>query len=143
KPTVEHPIPDQRAKEGCRFEYVIPASVFADLDANDTLSSRATLANGDPLPNWLTFDPVSMTFSGTPPKGEESVLHIKVIASDEYNATAVDQFDLVIAESHHHHHFHDDGPNDTISLKDQNIVTASDGRELAEGTSDVASDDHG
>ena len=82
KPTVEHPIPDQRAKEGCRFEYVIPASVFADLDANDTLSLRATLANGDPLPNWLTFDPVSMTFSGTPPKGEESVLHIKVIASD-------------------------------------------------------------
>lgn len=147
KPTVEHPIPDQRAKEGCRFEYVIPACVFADLDANDTLTFRATLANGDPLPNWLTFDPVSMTFSGTPPKGEECVIHIKVIASDEHNATAVDQFDLVIAESHHHHHrhhhFHDDGPNDAIAANDQDFFLASDGRELTAGTSDVASNDQG
>lgn len=105
-PTVAHPIADQRIKEGCRFEYVIPACVFADLDANDTLTYRAVLANGDPLPNWLTFDPVTMTFSGMPPKGEECVIHIKVIATDEHNATAVDQFDLVIADSHHHHHRH-------------------------------------
>ena len=142
KPIVENPIPDQRAKEGCRFEYVIPACVFADLDVNDTLTFRATLANGDPLPNWLTFDPVSMTFSGTPPKGEECVFHIKVIASDEHNATAVDQFDLVIAESHnHHHHFDDDGPHDAIALNDQNVILASDSREMPAGTGDAASYD--
>lgn len=143
KPTVEHPIPDQRAKEGCRFEYVIPACVFADLDANDTLTFRATLANGDPLPNWLTFDPVSMTFSGTPPNGEECVIHIKVIASDEHNATAVDQFDLVIAESHdhhNHHHYFDDSPIDAVAGNDQNIILASDSRELSAGTDDVVSD---
>lgn len=148
EPTVEHPIPDQRAKEGRRFEYVIPACVFADLDANDTLTFRATLANGDPLPNWLTFDPVSMTFSGTPPKGEECVIHIKIIASDEHNATAVDQFDLVIAESHHHHHhhhhhFHDDGVNDAVAANDQDFFLASDGHELTAGTSDVAYNDQG
>ncbi|WP_244432822.1 MULTISPECIES: putative Ig domain-containing protein [unclassified Afipia] len=141
KPTVEHPIPDQRAREGCRFEYVIPACVFADLDANDTLNFRATLANGDPLPSWLTFDPVSMTFSGTPPKGEECVLHIKVIASDEHNATAVDQFDIVIAESHqHHHHFHDDS---AIALSGQDLTTVSDNREPVTGASDVASENQG
>lgn len=142
KPTVEHPIPDQRAKEGCRFEYVIPASVFADIDANDTLTFRATLANGDPLPNWLTFDPVSMTFSGTPPEGEECVIHIKVIASDEHNATAVDQFDLVIAESHdhhHHHHYFDDSPIDAVSGNDQDFILASDSRELSAGTDDIVS----
>jgi hypothetical protein len=142
KPTVEHAIPDQRIREGCRFEYVIPACVFADLDATDKLSYRAMLANGEPLPNWLTFDPVTMTFSGTPPKGAECVLHIKVIASDEHNATAVDQFDLVIAENHHHHHhhhmFHEDDVSGSIVSNDHDL-----NHDPAEGTGDLASDDQG
>lgn len=146
RPTVEQAIPDQRVREGCRFEYVIPACVFADLDANDTLSYRAMLANGEPLPNWLTFDPVTMTFSGTPPKGEECVLHIKVIASDEHNATAVDQFDLVIADSHHHHHHHhhddhhrhDDDVTGAFASNDSDLS-----RDPAAGTGDTAVNDEG
>lgn len=150
-PTVEHPIPDQKAREGCRFEYVIPACVFADLDANDTLTYRAVLANGDPLPSWLTFDPATMTFSGTPPKGEECVIHIKVIASDEHNGTAVDQFDLVIADSHHHHHhdhhhdhdhwFDHDGHGFAVSLDDHETMTVTDGHETTK-VSAVVTDDH-
>ncbi|MDO8979006.1 MAG: putative Ig domain-containing protein [Afipia sp.] len=144
RPTVEHAIPDQRVREGCRFEYVIPACVFADLDANDTLSYRAMLANGEPLPNWLTFDPVTMTFSGTPPKGEECVLHIKVVASDEHEATAVDQFDLVIADSHHHHHHHHD---DHHLGGDVNVAVASNDSDLsrdpAAGAGDTAANDEG
>lgn len=140
-PTVEHQIPDQRAREGCRFEYVIPACVFADLDAGDTLTYRAVLANGDPLPSWLTFDPVTMTFSGTPPKGEDCVIHIKVIASDEHNATAVDEFDLVIADSHHHHHhdhwFDDGGFEFAVSLNDHDAVTFTGNHETAKSDSVV------
>lgn len=149
-PTVEHAIPDQRVREGCRFEYVIAACVFADLDANDTLTYRATLANGDPLPCWLNFDPVTMTFSGTPPKGEECVLRIKVIASDEHNATAVDQFDLVIADNHHHHHHHhhhwfdDDSGSQAIASQDHDLVAANDGPDdTTADTSDIASNDLG
>ncbi|WP_213029899.1 hypothetical protein, partial [Acinetobacter baumannii] len=88
------------------------------------------------------FDPVSMTFSGTPPEGEACVIHIKVIASDEHNATAVDQFDLVIAESHdhhHHHHYFDDSPIDAVSGNDQDFILASDSRELSAGTDDIVS----
>lgn len=144
EPTVEHSIQDQRIREGCRFEYVIPASVFADLDATDTLSYRAMLANGEPLPSWLSFDPVTLTFSGTPPKGEERVLQIKVIASDEHNATAVDQFDLVIADSHHHHHHHhdhkshDDGMNGAIASNDSDLS-----RDPAAAADDIAVDEQG
>ncbi len=143
-PTVEHQIPDQRAKEGCKFEYVIPACVFADLDANDTLTYRAVLANGDSLPSWLSFDPVTMTFSGVPPKGEECVIHIKVIASDEHNATAVDQFDLVIADSHHHHHhdhwFEDGGFEFAVSPDDHETVAVSDSHETAKAITLVIDD---
>lgn len=143
-PTVEHAILDQRVREGCRFDYLIAAGVFADLDANDTLTYRATLANGDPLPYWLDFDPVTMTFSGTPPKGEESVIHIKVIASDEHNAMAVDEFDLVIADNHHHHHHHhgfdDDLASRATASQDHDLVAAKDGRPDVTGDdSDVAS----
>jgi hypothetical protein len=142
-PTVEHSIPDQRIKEGCRFEYVIPACVFADLDTNDTLTYRATLANGDPLPSWLTFDPVTLTFSGTPPKGEDCVLHLAVIASDEHDATAVDQFDLVIKDDHHdHHHYHhhhwfdDDQMNGaTMASHEHDLVSV--GGDLSSGTGDA------
>lgn len=146
-PTVEHQIPDQRAREGCRFEYVIPACVFADLDANDTLTFRAILANGDPLPSWLSFDPVTMTFSGTPPGGEECVIHIKVIASDEHNATAVDEFDLVVADNHQHHHhdywFEDSGLEFALSLDDHETVPVTDNHETAKVSAVVIDDsDH-
>ncbi len=149
RPTVEHAIPDQRVREGCRFEYVIPACVFADLDANDTLSYRAMLANGESLPNWLTFDPVTMTFSGTPPKGAQCVLHIKVVASDEHNATAVDQFDLVIADSHHHHHHHDDhhhhhheGVNGAIASNDSDLSRDPVAAEPGDTANDESHDRH-
>jgi hypothetical protein len=142
RPTVEHPIPDQRIREGCRFEYVIAAYAFADLDTNDTLSYRATLANGAPLPNWLMFDPVTLTFSGTPPKGEEGILHIKVIASDEHNATAVDQFDLTVKDSYHHHHrFDGDEMNGAMMASHEpSSVAVNSSSDGSTGTGDVPSD---
>jgi VCBS repeat-containing protein len=145
-PVVEHPIPDQRAKEGCRFEYAIPACVFSDVDVNDTLTYRATLANGDPLPRWLNFDPVTMTFSGTPPKGEECEIHIKVIASDEHNATAVDEFDLVIADNHHHHHHHgfdDEVTSRAPASRDHDLVAADAGPNVTGESGDIASNGRG
>ncbi len=141
RPTVEHPIADQRIKEGCRFEYVIPACVFADLDFTDTLTYRATLANGDPLPKWLTFDPVTLTFSGTPPRGEDCVIHIKVIATDEHNATAVDQFDLVIADGRQHHRFDGGEANGAMALHEHDLAAANISGDLPAGASNGASDD--
>jgi hypothetical protein len=142
RPTIEHAIPDQRIREGCRFEYVIPACAFADLDINDTLTYRAALANGEPLPGWLTFDPVTLTFSGTPPKGEDCVLHIKIIASDEHDATAVDQFDIIVKDSHHHHHrFDGDDINGVMMAShEHDPVAVNSGRDMSTGTGDVASD---
>lgn len=135
-PIVEHAIPDQRINEGCRFEYVVPACVFSDLDANDTLVYRATLANGDPLPCWMTFDPVTRTFSGTPPKGEDCVLHLAVIASDEHNATAVDQFDLVIKDDHYHKpdHWFDDHQTSSVTMASQSRDFAEASNGLSSGT---------
>lgn len=141
-PILEHPIPEQHIREGCKFEYVIAACTFADPDVNDILTYRATLANGDPLPNWLTFDPVTLTFSGTPPKGEGCVVQIKVVASDEHDARAVDQFDLVIEGDRHHHRWFDDSKMSGVMMAshEHHPAAANDGSDLSTGSGDVASD---
>ncbi|MFO1359056.1 putative Ig domain-containing protein [Plasticicumulans sp.] len=46
------------------------SGTFADVDAGDVLTYSATLANGDPLPTWLTFNAATRTFSGTPANGD-------------------------------------------------------------------------
>jgi hypothetical protein len=77
-PSLAAPIPDRPATEGAAFAYVLPAGTFTD---DDALALSATLSSGAPLPAWLTFDPATGTFAGTPPAGFTSV-DVKVMASD-------------------------------------------------------------
>jgi hypothetical protein len=72
-------IPDHAALPGAPFSYSV-ASTFADPDG-DPLTYSATLADDSPLPAWLTFDPASGTFAGTPPEGFAPI-DIRVKASD-------------------------------------------------------------
>lgn len=65
-----------------RWTYQIPAGTFADEDANDSLAYSATLANGDALPSWLSFDAATRTFSGTPQGAAVGALNLRVTATD-------------------------------------------------------------
>ena len=57
----------------------IPPETFTDIDG-DALTLLATLANGDPLPAWLSM--VDWTIVGTPPANFNGALNITVSASD-------------------------------------------------------------
>ncbi|MEM7767558.1 MAG: putative Ig domain-containing protein, partial [Pseudomonadota bacterium] len=94
-PVVELPLPDQGTEEGESFSFEVPAETFSDADG-DTLMLGATQANGDPLPDWLVFDPDTETFSGTPGEADVGGLEITVTASDG-EATVADTFTLTIA----------------------------------------------
>ncbi len=96
-PTVAAPIADQAATEDQAFSFQVPAGSFSDADA-DTLTYTASLANGAPLPSWLSFDSATRTFSGTPANGDVGTLSVKVTASDG-TAAAEDVFDLSVANS--------------------------------------------
>ena len=74
--------------EDAAFSYTLPASAFADQN-NDTISFSASLANGDPLPAWLSFDPATRTFSGTPDAPDVGTLSIKITLSDGTDTTDV------------------------------------------------------
>jgi trimeric autotransporter adhesin len=98
-PTVVAPLADQQARQGTVFSLVVPATTFADVDAGDALTYSATLANGASLPSWLSFNPVTRTFNGTPQAGDVGTIDVRVTATDHGNLNAADAFALTIAPS--------------------------------------------
>ncbi|MEI6884217.1 MAG: putative Ig domain-containing protein [Bacteroidota bacterium] len=91
-PYVKNPIPDQMALRLQVFNFTVPDSTFIDDDGYNTLSFSATLSNGNPLPSWLSFSPLTLAFTGTP--DSVKVLFIKVTATDTAGATASSTFKL-------------------------------------------------
>ncbi|NJS13088.1 MAG: hypothetical protein HC789_23310, partial [Microcoleus sp. CSU_2_2] len=81
------------------FSYTFPANTFTDPDSGDKLTYTATLMDGSPLPNWLTFNPDTRTLSGKSPKMQQ--LTVKLTATDKAGATVSD----------------DTGPNKGMLLK--------------------------
>jgi VCBS repeat-containing protein len=93
-PTVANLIADQTTAEDSPFSFTLPNNIFADVDTSDTLTLTATLADGSPLPTWLTFN--GTTFSGTPNDPDVGTISIKVTATDSSFATISDTFDLTV-----------------------------------------------
>ncbi|MEP1789153.1 putative Ig domain-containing protein, partial [Reichenbachiella sp.] len=96
-PTVANPIPDQAAAGSTAFSYTVPANTFSDAESS-TLTLTAGLSDGSDLPDWLSFDAVTGTFSGTTPLDpnfDTSIL-IQVTASDG-EASVSDEFTLTVA----------------------------------------------
>ncbi|MBN3053639.1 hypothetical protein H4F45_19630, partial [Pectobacterium brasiliense] len=62
-PVVATPIPAQSVAQDGSLNFSVPAGTFTDADVGDTLTLSATLADGSPLPSWITFNPATGTFS--------------------------------------------------------------------------------
>lgn len=86
----------QQAVTDEEYSWTLPENTFADIDEADALTHSASLENGQPLPNWLTFDETNQTFHGTP--AESGALKVKVTATDAENETAETIIDFTIQE---------------------------------------------
>jgi Ca2+-binding RTX toxin-like protein len=95
-PMVAAPLADQQATEDAPFTFVVPAGTFADVDPGDTLTYAARLTDGASLPTWLSFDPITYTFSGTPGNTEVGTLTLTVTATDQGNLSVSTGFTLMI-----------------------------------------------
>jgi len=93
-PLVVNAIANQTATEDNAFSFTFDANTFSDVDADDSLSYNATLANGATLPSWLSFDAQTRTFSGTPTNGDVGIVSLKVTATDIAGAITEDIFNL-------------------------------------------------
>ena len=111
-PVASAVIADQSTNEDAGFSFTVPAASFIDVDVGDSLTLAATLADGSPLPAWLSFDPATSTFSGTPQNGDVGALTIRVTATDTAGATASQDFTVTVNNTN-------DGPVASAVIADQ------------------------
>lgn len=93
-PTMNRAVFDRpvELESGVGVQFVLPNDAFIDqdLESAETSSTLADLdvsaksEQGGELPAWLVFDPVTKTFSGTPPEGFEGQLKVLIEALDEF-----------------------------------------------------------
>jgi hypothetical protein len=85
RPTFEAPV----ISDGGPFSFTLPPDVFAHTDAGALIQLNALMGDGEPLPDWLAFDPATGTFVGEPPPGASGEMVVRVIARDQAGREAV------------------------------------------------------
>ncbi|MBX9459549.1 MAG: putative Ig domain-containing protein [Rhizobium sp.] len=96
-PELTNPIGGQTANTGVAFSFAVPANTFVDIDIGDTLTYTALLADGSPLPDWLSFDAAALSLSGTPAAENVGVLSLRLTADDGNGGQAIHDFTLTVA----------------------------------------------
>jgi len=93
-------LPDQYVKPTIPFNFLLAPNVFVDPD-EDPLTYSASLANQQPLPEWLTFNQTLTggIFAGTAPAGYTGSMSVIVAATDPFGAAISRSFDLNVAGS--------------------------------------------
>jgi uncharacterized delta-60 repeat protein len=83
--------------EDASFSIEIPDGLFVDPEG-EALTYSLTLANGDPLPAWISIDATTGTISGTAPDGASDVL-LRITATDPHDLSDSHDFTLDVTES--------------------------------------------
>ena len=117
-PIVGASIQTQSAVEDQAFVFSIPVGSFVDPDTTDVLSYSATLADGDALPPWLTFDSTSHTFFGTPDNANVGDIAVLVMATDTSGVSASSTFVLQVANTN-------DAPIVALPIDDVTVLEGS------------------
>ncbi|HMW18189.1 MAG TPA: Ig-like domain-containing protein [Accumulibacter sp.] len=95
-PIIFQPLADQHGRQDERLSFGLPEDAFKDADVGDHLTYSATLADGQPLPRWLSFDSAQRAFVGTPGRDDVGTLSVAVTARDSRGRTVTDLFDIVV-----------------------------------------------
>ena len=87
----------QLAGVGQPYVLTLPANTFVDLDHN-VLSYNAQLPSGGSLPNWLSFNPQTLVFSGVPQPTDLGLSTIRLSATDSAGGQAAQDFNLTVID---------------------------------------------
>ena len=93
-PEIGTSLVDQSSPEDTGVSFTLPNDAFVDIDG-DVLALSANLTSGQALPDWLTFDAATGTFTGQPPADENFDLQI-VVSADDGEASVEQTFTLAI-----------------------------------------------
>ena len=93
RPQVTGTLPNQEGFQGKPCQFLIPGNAFVDPDG-DPLTISASLSSGAALPAWLSFDPTTGRFAGTPTSC--GLFNIKLLARDTGNLSVTTTFTLTV-----------------------------------------------
>ena len=79
-PTAGKPLAAQSVHEKEKLTYTLAEDTFHTANKDDKLTYSARLADGKPLPGWLSFNPQTRTFSGTPGNDDVGMLNVEISA---------------------------------------------------------------
>ena len=97
-PVVSNAIPDQNATVSVPFTFTFAPNTFTDPNGSP-LTFTATKSDGTPLPAWLSFNPGTRTFTGTPAVGDLGATTVRVTANDGQGNTVFDDFVITVSNS--------------------------------------------
>ena len=98
-PVLTYKTENHSSFEDQEYNFTLNANTFIDNDYNDEISYSISLANGDDLPDWLSFNSETLSFIGTPKNEDVEILEIKLVATDLYNESTSTIFELEIINS--------------------------------------------
>jgi hypothetical protein len=93
-----NPIPSQYAQQGVPYSYQFPSNTFSGTGLTYTASVNRPVLGRD-LPSWLSFNPATRTFSGTPTEWWELETLQIVVEADEAGQKAYCIFLLTVGSS--------------------------------------------
>ncbi|ODU32494.1 MAG: hypothetical protein ABS93_00265 [Thiobacillus sp. SCN 62-729] len=96
-PKLTQTLPDQVILQGDSVSLQLAPGLFIDPEG-DAFSITLGTKNGDPLPNWLTYDQASRTLSGTAGAADVGITEIRVTATDSLNASSYDDFVVAVGD---------------------------------------------
>ncbi len=92
-PRVDTPIYNQAAEINHPYNFTVPDGTFIDEDEGDVLTYTTSS-----LPTWLSFDPLSLIFSGLPTLSDAGTQTIQLKVIDNAGASASTSFRLEIKQ---------------------------------------------
>jgi hypothetical protein len=87
-------IEDQSVYVNDDFEFTIPNNTFSDADSSDVITLSAKLADGNKLPDWLSFDALTGRFYGLPDSVES--IELEIAATDIFGKSAKSTFNILV-----------------------------------------------
>jgi hypothetical protein len=124
-------IPDQTVDVSETFDYTIPSNLFNEEDNGGSQTYSATQQNGQPLPSWLSFDPNTLNFNGSPSGCDLGTHNIRVYATNDFS-TIFDDFFLTVTDESVQ--IFDTEKEDALDITDIQISSSNLDENLPSGT---------
>ncbi|HZW24918.1 MAG TPA: putative Ig domain-containing protein [Gallionella sp.] len=100
-PTINSYLPILQARADSVFTYTVAADTIIDPNPWDSVNYSATMPDSTALPAWLTFDPATRTFAGTPTAADVGALQFILWGTDNYGYGTGEYVTLNIGAPNH------------------------------------------